>query len=380
MPTQTPTTWVEISHGALRNNIRILATHLGRRTMMVPVIKSNAYGHGLHEIARLLSQMKVRWMAVVSLEEALELRSQSIHANIIVLSFFHPDKIADAVKKNIRLTVYSYHAAQHISRIASQLRRNVRIHIKIDTGTSRLGFSPDEVFTVVPRIAQLPRIIIEGAFTHFADAESPDQIVTTRQTQIFQTIMQKISEKGITIPIQHAACSSAALLNPATRGSMARIGIALYGLWSVESPSLRRRLKRRIPLKPVLSWHTRIIQIKKLKQGSYIGYGLSYKVRRPSTIAVLPIGYWDGYDRSLSNLASVMINGKRCPVRGRVCMNLTMVDITGAGRIRVGDTATLIGYNAHTSVSADDLARWAGTINYEIVTRINPQIPRIITR
>ncbi len=331
-------------------------------------------------MARICTAAGVKWLGVVSLDEALTLRTQGIRCNILVLSFYHPDKIAEAIKKNIRLTVYSARAAKKINTIAARLDRKASVHVKIDTGTTRLGLLPDQVIGEVKQIAALPHIRLEGAFTHYADAENPDQVVTHRQHSIFTEAITALQAHGISIPITHSACSAATLLNPKTHDDMVRVGISLYGLWSVESPRHRRALQKKLPLKPVLSWHTRIIQVKDIPQGAHIGYGQTYRASQPLRIAVLPIGYWDGYDRGLSNIAVVVINGVRCPVRGRICMNLTMVDVTEVPRVRPGDTATVIGYNKKAEVSADEVARWLDTINYEVVTRINPLIPRIVTK
>ncbi len=370
------TTWVAISRSALRHNVRVFRRLLSVQTQLMAVVKSNAYGHGLIETSRIVRAAGVRWLGVVSLDEALALRQARVGGRILVLSFFHPDRLAEAIRQNIRLTVYSAAAAHDIDRVAARLGKKATLHVKIDTGTTRLGIMPHRAVADIKKIAALRHCRLEGIFTHFADAENPNQRMTNKQQNVFESILAMLKDVGIHIPVAHLACSAAAILNPRTHADLARIGISLYGLWSVENG---QALRRRLNLKPVLSWHTRIIQVKTVPTGARIGYGQTYRVKQTARIAVLPVGYWDGYDRRLSNKASVIIHGHRCPVRGRICMNLMMVDVSRLPRVRTGDSATLIGYTGRASVTADELADIMGTINYEVVTRINPLLPRIIT-
>ncbi|MFA5134647.1 MAG: alanine racemase [Patescibacteria group bacterium] len=373
-------TWVEISQSALKHNIRQFTRIIKPPTELLAVVKSNAYGHGIVEAARIIKRAGVNWLATVNLDEALLLRKNGIAGRILVLSYFHPDKLADALKHNITLTVYSLHAAQQLDTIGRRIKKNAIVHFKVDTGTSRLGLRPEQSLKQIQKISTLKNVRLEGVFSHFADAENPTQRVTMRQIKKFSSLLESLSASGIDIPLRHIACSAATILNKASHFDLVRIGISLYGLWSVEKDGLPVQiLHKNFSLKPVLSWKTRIIQIKEIERGSAIGYGCTYTAKKKLTIAVLPVGYWEGYDRKLSNTGAVLIRGMRCPIRGRICMNLTMVDVSHLKSVRTGDSATLIGKDGPQTITADELAEKVGTINYEIVTRINPLIPRIIT-
>ncbi len=374
-------TWVEISKSALQHNIRQFNRILGPKTAFMAVVKSNAYGHGMIQIAKIAQQAGVKWFGTVSLDEALELRKHNIQKKILVLSFYNPLKLAEAIQDNISLTVYSYAAAKKINNQAKRVHKKASVHIKIDTGTSRLGIRPEFAAEIIKKIAVLPNIKIQGIFSHFADAENPNQKVTYKQNIVFNKVIKDLKKINILFPIQHIACSAATFLAPQTHNQLARIGISLYGLWSIEPDgALVRKLHKKIMLKPVLSWHTKIIQIKKVPKGATIGYGCSYKSKRSIVLALIPVGYWDGYDRKLSNCGEVLIHNKRCKIRCRICMNFTMVEVTGIRNMKTGDKVTLIGGDSSHGVTVEELARHIKTINYEITTRINPLLPRIITQ
>ena len=234
-----------------------------------------------------------------------------------------------------------------------------------------MGVLPDEAVEFMAQIKKYKFLDIEGIFSHFASSED-DVVYTQKQHQIFDKTIQELTADGWKIPLKHMACSAASLVYPEANFNAVRLGLGLYGLYP------NNDLKRLINLKPVLSWQTSVIQLKTLKTGSKIGYGSTFITSRPTKLAILPVGYFDGYDRRFSNEAEVIIRGARCPVRGRICMNLTMVDISGIPGVKVGDKATLLGSIGRVKVSADELAVIAGTINYEIVDRINPLLPRIV--
>jgi alanine racemase len=376
-----PITWVEVSKQAIRHNIKQFQKVLSKKTALMAVVKSNAYGHGMVEVARIAVKAGVKWLGTVNLDEALELRRAGIKIRILVFSYFHPDKLVEAVKKNITLTVYNYSAAREISVIAKKLHKIAKVHFKVDTGTSRLGVRIDAAIVLVKKISSLPNIQIEGIFSHLADSENPDQKFTNQQIHVFEKLITKLEEQGIDIPVKHIACSAATLLNRRSHFNVVRIGISLYGLWSVEKDGARvRKLHKQFNLQPALSWHTTIVQVKELPIGTPIGYGCTYKTLKRTKLAIIPVGYWEGFDRRLSNCGEVLIQGQRCPVRGRICMNLTMVDVTHLKKVRPGERATLIGHDGKDEITADEMAKKIGTINYEIVTRINPLLPRLYLR
>ncbi len=371
-------TWVEISKQAIQHNISQFKKIIPQSTSIMAVVKSNGYGHGMVQTAKIAASMKSTWIGTVNLNEALELRKKNIRSRILVLSYFDPLRLNEAIKRSITLTVYGYKAAKTIDTIAARLKKRVPIHFKIDTGTSRLGLLPEESVTVIKKISALKHIFVEGVFTHFADAENPNQKVTNRQINQFNNVIKDLSNSGIEIPIKHCACSAATILNKMSHLDVVRIGISLYGLYSIESNGgASARAKKRLHLKPALSWKSKILQVKTIPARSSIGYGQTFKAKKRMTIALIPVGYWDGLDRKASNKGSVLVRGQRCKIRGRICMNLTVIDVTHIKNVRAGDVVTLIGTSGKAEISADELADITDTINYEVVTRINPLIPRI---
>lgn len=371
-------TQLTISKKALRYNLNQFKRIVSKNTQTMAVVKSNAYGHGIVECAKTFVAAGADWLGTVNLKEALLLRKNNLRCKILVLSYFDPDKLKEAVKKNITLTIYNYGAAFTLNKIGQQLKRRIKIHFKVDTGTSRLGVLANNCLPLIKKIQELDNIEIEGIFSHLADSENPDQTFTNKQINVFEKLLLKLAEQGINIPLKHIACSASTLLNNRSHFNLVRLGISLYGLWSIEKDGKKiQKLHKKFNLQPALSWYTKIIQIKELPAKVTIGYGGDYKTTKKTQVALIPIGYWDGYDRKLSNLGQVLIRKKKCKIRGRVCMNLTMVDVTDVKNVRVGDRATLIGKDGNSIITADELADSINTINYEIVTRINPLIPRI---
>jgi len=370
-----PTTWVNISKSAIYHNVKQLIKIIGNKTELMPIVKSNAYGHDLVLMAKIFSKTKIKWIGVVGLDEALILRKNNIRKKILVLSFFNPRQLKKAVQQNISLTIYTLGATKQISSIAKKINKKANIHIKLDTGTSRLGFLANKSFEVIKQISKLDHINIEGIYSHLADAENINQIVTNKQNELFKEILSKLKAEGIKIKYHHLACSAAIILNKESHYNLVRSGISIYGLHSIENSH-----KEYLKLKPVLSWLTKIIQIKVIPKNSYVGYGKSFKTKKKTTIALIPIGYWDGYDRKLSNRGQVLIQGKRCNIIGRVCMNLTIIDISKLKSVKTGEIVTLIGQQGKEKITVDELADQINTINYEVVTRINPLINRLLIK
>lgn len=375
--------WLEISKSSLIHNLKQFKKIIGSQTQLMAVVKSNAYGHGLVECAKIFAKAGADWLGVVNLDEALALKKAGIKKPVMVLSYFDLsqnslDPLTQAIKKGVRLPVYDLKTAKWLSRIALKARKTAYLHVKIDTGTSRLGVLPSEAVGLIKRLLKLPNLRLEGVFSHLADSENPNQTFTNKQIDIFEKLIIKLEKQGINIPLNHLACSAATILNKRSWFNLVRVGISLYGLYSIQDGW--QKMKRKyswFSLKPALSWYTKVIQIKELPAGTSIGYGLTYKTKRQSKIAVLPFGYWEGYDRKLSNSGKVLIHGQHAPVRGRVCMNMTMIDITDIPNVRVGDRVTLIGCDGKEEITTEELAKKIGTINYEVVTRINPLLKRV---
>ncbi len=341
------------------------------------VVKANAYGHGAIEVAEIACQAGADWLGVFSINEGLALRNAGIEAPILVLGPPEIPQIGEAVTNDLRLTVPSLAIASHIAELAP---RGAKVHLKVETGTNRLGLVEERLLSAL-QVLQKSNVDIEGACTHFADIEdTTDHSFAQGQLAQFEKQLNRLKSQGAQLSIPHTACSAAAILFPQTYFKMVRVGISLYGLWpSRETLVSAQHLGRNaIEFKPVMTWKTRIAQIKQVESGAFIGYGRTFRATRPSRIAVLPVGYADGYDRHLSGCAHVLIKGMRADVRGRVCMNLMMVDVTDIEDAVPGDEVVLLGTQGDETVSAEDLAGWTGTINYEIVTRIASHLPRIV--
>ncbi|MFA7653584.1 MAG: alanine racemase [Candidatus Magasanikbacteria bacterium] len=368
--------WVEIDSKAIKYNLKQFRRLIGPKVLLMPVIKANAYGHGFLEIAKICAENKdVDRICVVNLDEAVELIKNKIKKSIQILSFYELDnkKIYLAVKHNVIFPVYDITQVKFLDRVGERLEKNIKVHIKVDTGAARLGILPKQVIDFVKKITKFKNIKIEGIFSHFASSED-DKIYTEHQLNIFNKITEKLKQDGINIPIKHFACSAAGILYAQSRFNAIRIGVSMYGLYPDELS------RKKLHLKPALSWFTTIIQIKTVPAWTKIGYGGSFTTKKITKLAIIPVGYWDGYDRRLSNNSEVIIKGKKCPVRGRICMNLTIIDVSAVKNIKIGERVILIGGKKNCSITVDDIAHHATTINYEVVDRINPLLIRVIKK
>jgi alanine racemase len=371
--------WIEIDSGAPDANLRELAGCAGGPITVCAVVKSNAYGHGLREIAGLLPSAD--WFAVNSLDEGLELRELGHDRPVLVLGHVPLSGLGDAVDAGLKLTVYNRETLEVLSSEASARGVTADVHVKVETGTWRQGVLPEEVPAFFAEASSRPGIRLEGLSTHFANIEDTlSHDYAEGQLRVFNGVLDRLGSEGISVPVVHTACTAATILFPETHFSMLRTGIGLYGLWPSRETFLSARMSgRRMPrLRPVLTWKTRIAQVKSVPEGAFIGYGCTYRTTRPSRIAVLPVGYADGYDRAIGNSGHVLVRGRRAPVTGRVCMNLTMVDITDVEGARLEDEVVLLGRDGEEEITAEAMAGWAGTIGYEIVTRISPFLPRVV--
>lgn len=373
--------WVEIDSSALTHNIRQFRRLIGKNRKLLATVKANAYGHGILAVAKIALQAGADWLGVHSIEEGLFLRKKKVDCPILVLGYISFDELERAVRNDLRLTVYNPETIERLIEFAPHLQGQIRLHVKVETGTHRQGIREEDFFSFVEKIQRHPELVLEGMSSHFANIEdTTDHSYARFQLDNFEKICQKLKEHGIEIPIKHIACTAATILFPETYFDMVRIGVGMYGLWPSKETYLSCILQNRKPiqLKPVLSWKTRIAQIKKIPKGSFVGYGCSFRATRETILAVLPLGYFDGYSRAFSNMSHVIIKGQRAPVRGRVAMNFVMTDVTDIPEVQVEDEAVLLGKDGVETITADDLAAWAGTINYEIVTCINPLLPRIL--
>ncbi len=367
-------TWLEIDSQAIKHNLKQFRRLIGDKCLLMPVIKANAYGHGFLGVAKICQKSReVDRVCVVNSEEALELIHRGFKKPIMILSFFDFDekKLLKLAKKRVIFPLFLLKQAKILNRVGERLKKTVKVHLKIDTGAARVGVLPVELGEFAHALKKLKYLDIEGVFSHYASSEE-DQAYTKQQLRVFKQALEILREQGIDPPLKHFSCSAAALLFPAGNFNAIRLGIGLYGLYPSDET------KKKITLRPALSWFTTVIQVKTMPAGAKIGYGGTYTAPRRTKIVVLPVGYWDGWDRRFSNNAQVIIKGRKYPLVGRVCMNLSMADVSGAD-VKEGDKVTLIGQDGRAKITADDLAARAGTINYEIVDRINPLLPRIFT-
>lgn len=371
-------TWIELSRTNLRHNLEVFRRLAGTATP-IWTVKANAYGHGADlvakEIQKTIKKTRGEWFGVDSLDEAIRLRQEGIAAPIIVLGWVPYPRLKELANYDLRLLVSSSVVIHELKKRQIKLR----VHLKIDTGTTRQGVTPEQVVGLAKAI-KAAGLILEGAATHFANIEDVEnQTYADLQLERFTRAVSLLKANGFAIPIVHAACSAAAMTRPETVFTAARVGIGLYGL----NPSslikdIYKKKHRRMELKPVLSWYSRVALLKNVPANTPIGYGLTERTKKASRIAIVPVGYADGYDRSLSSKGMVIIGHKKCRVMGRVCMNMIIVDATPAKGIQENDIVTLIGSTGKISVTADQLALSAGTINYEIVTRIVEHLPRFV--
>jgi len=379
-------TWVEVSRKAIQNNIIQFKKLIGNRVKLMAVVKANAYGHGLIEVGKIAIKSGANWLGVDSIDEAISLREGGIKAPILILGYTLLSRLKDVVKYDLRQVVYNKETIKRFGSLTPKFLKNkIKVHLKVETGISRQGLEKEELLELVKLIKKYPQIEIEGIYTHYANIEdTTNHNYAQQQLKRFKEAVELLERNGIKIPMKHTACSAAVILFPETYFDMVRLGISMYGLWPSKETFVSAQDKnRKINLEPALTWKTKIAQIKNIKAGTSIGYGLTEKISQDSRIAILPIGYWDGYDRKLSGMGNVLIKGKRCKVLGRVCMNMIIVDIGHfasfgkEGEVKLEDEVVLLGKQGQEEIAADELAQKIGTINYEVITRINPLIPRI---
>ncbi len=368
-------TWVEISRKALLHNLSVFRKIVGDKIIMA-VVKAEAYGHGLVEVASVLKE-KIDWFAVDNYEEGLRLRAQGIKKPILVLGYTPLDRLKESIEANLSLTVYD---ERTIKKLISLKSSKAKLHLKIETGLNRQGLGSKEASKLARLILKHSEILeIEGLSTHFANIEdttSPQ--FAQKQLGEFRKTIKILEENGVKPAVTHCAASAATLLYPETHFDLVRVGISIYGLWPSEKTQQAVNGKMDLSLKPVLSWKSMVAQVKWVDKGDSIGYDRTWFAPKKSKVAVIPVGYSDGYDRGFSNKARVLINGKYEPVVGRVAMNMIVVDVTKAGHVKSESEVVLIGKQKELEVNTEELAQHSGTINYEIVSRINPNLPRII--
>jgi len=359
-------TWLEIDLNAITNNYELLKKISGVPVM--GVVKANAYGHGLNEIALHLQGIGADWLGVARIEEALQLRESGVNLPILVLGYTSQKRVRDAQKAKIHLTVYDPLVAALYEKEVDAKFGKLHLHAKIDTGMGRLGVPSNQALPFIEDLTRVPAFDLEGVFTHFACADEPEKEVTAQQIRRFENIVGKMKEKGINPGIMHAANSAATLYYPQAHYSMVRCGIALYGLTPTAAMTLPEGFR------PALSWKTRLISIKRMSEGFGISYGHRYHTKEGERIGAIAVGYGDGMRRVNGN--HVLLRGKKVPVVGSVCMDQCMINIDQVPDAQVGDEVVLLGSQNGSTLSATEIAGDWNTINYEVICGMADRIPR----
>ncbi|MBE2270940.1 MAG: alanine racemase, partial [Anaerolinea sp.] len=366
---QTRPSWVEIDLNALASNVRQLKTLVGQHVTLFAVVKADAYGHGAVAVARTALHNGADYLAVASVNEAIDLRDAGIEAPILVMSYTPVQAIRQAVRQNITVTLYDLDLARAYDRAAREAGGVLRVHVKVDTGMGRLGVLAAAAVPFFRQLLNLTNLEIEGIYTHFSMAdESADY--TAEQVRVFKRVLTPLRAAGFSFKYVHAANSAGTLASKENHFNAVRVGLAMYGL----SPSDEVRVPN--SFKPVMTWKTSVAQVKTLPPNHPVGYGNTYVTSTEEKVAVLPVGYSDGLRRAPANWGFVLIHGQLAPIVGRVSMEKTVINVTGIPEVAIGDEVVLLGRQDDATLSADDIAKRIGTISYEVVCGILPRIQR----
>ncbi|MDY4595837.1 alanine racemase [Faecalimonas umbilicata] len=366
--------YAKIDLDAVAWNMEQMKKNLKEGTEMVAVIKTDGYGHGAVQVASMLESYDYVWgYAVATLDEAVVLRAAEIQKPILVLGCIFPDQYWEMLKYEIRMNVYTKEMAEAISALAVEKGEQAYVHIKLDTGMARLGFSAEESsIEEIKEIAELPNLVLEGVFTHFAKADEEDKTFTMMQLEKFEWMTQRLEEEGVTFPYVHASNSAGIIDVRRADYNLVRAGIAIYGLYPSEEVD-----KEKVQLKPALSLKSHIAFVKDIPAGTPVSYGGDFVSEHQMRIATIPIGYGDGYPRSLSDTGYVLIRGKKAPIIGRICMDQFMVDVSDIPEVKFGDKVTLIGRDQEEYLPVEKLSELSGRFNYEFVCDLGKRIPRV---
>lgn len=391
-----PLTWVEISRGALEKNMQVFRDLVGSKVQLAPMVKANAYGHGLLECGKIFreagsstsSGQGAEYLAVNSIFEARKLREGSPSTRsagdtgkIYIAGYTPLDSLKEAVELDCELVVYNLETIRKLGEIASSKEKTAKVHLKVETGTNRQGVLAEDVMAFADEIKNTSGVELTGVAMHFADIEdTTDHTYAKQQLAEFQEICDSLEKAGHTGFLKHVANSAATLLWDEVHFDICRIGISTYGMWPSKETfvSLAAERKKKIVLTPAITWKTKVAQVKKISKGSKVSYGCTWQALRDTTLAVVPVGYYDGYVRAYSGRAHVLIHGQKAPVIGRVCMNMFMVDVTDIPEVKLEDEVVLLGSSGSEKITAEEMGEWSGTINYEVTTRIRENIRRVV--
>lgn len=369
--------WCEVHADALAHNVRTFRRLVGPDVRLAPAVKGGAYGHGLVPAAKAFVAGGADWLCIHEIDEARRLRAAGIEVPLHQVGPTLLADLAEVERLGVQPVVYN---RETVERLAS-LGARAKLHLKLETGNHRQGLELPAALALAELIRATPGLELAGVSSHFANIEdTTDHRYARRQLARFEAAVAALRAAGHPVPIRHLSNSAAALLWPDQGFEMVRLGIGGYGLWPSKETRVAAALagRGRIDLRPALAWKARVAQIKTVPEGAFVGYGCTFMTTHETRLAIVPVGYYDGYDRALSNLAHVLIRGRRAPVRGRVCMNIIMVDVTDIPAAALEDEVVLLGAQGDDRISAEQLAGWAGTINYEVVTRIGGHVPRVV--
>lgn len=367
--------YAAIDLDAIAENFKNMRANIDPNTRMIAVIKTDGYGHGAVPIANMVEAYDYIWgFAVATAEEAFELRANQVTKPILILGYTFEEHFDEMVKQDIRPAVFQYHTAQLLSNHALSLNKKIRIHLAVDTGMGRIGFLPDlqESIEDIKKIKELPGMEIEGMFTHFSTADTLDKSSAMEQIRIYREFADILNQEGIEIPIRHCSNSAGILEIREANMDMVRAGITIYGIYPSDEVS-----RKSVALKPAMSIKSHIVYIKEVKPGVSISYGATYTTTRTTRIATIPVGYGDGYPRSLSNKGHVLIHGKKAPILGRICMDQFMVDVTEIPEALELDEVVLMGRSGECEITVDELGHLSGRFPYEFVCDIGKRVPRV---
>lgn len=373
--------WIEIDRTAIHHNVTNLSRLAGTGVSVAAAVKANGYGHGLPQMVEILKDTDVQYLALHSTADADAARAAGWNRRIMLVGGVAPADIDAVLRLDLEPTVFEPSFIDLLGEFCRTSHLAARVHLKFETGTHRQGLLESELSEIGDRLKKYPEITVAGISTHFANIEdTTDHSYAMHQLAEFERLEQVCRREGIEPRMRHTACSAAVLLFQNTHFDLVRPGISLYGYWPSKETYVSYRLSggENSILRPALSFYSRITQIKTVPPDSFIGYGCTYRTSSESKIAILPVGYSDGIDRRLSNLGYVLIKGRRAPIRGRVCMNLIMIDITDIAGVHLYDHATIIGNEGDERITADTHAGWCQTINYEVLSRLSPALPRLV--
>lgn len=380
----TSLSWVEIKKDALVHNVKQFRQIIGDNVILAPAVKANAYGHGLIPASKIMLEAGADWLCVDSIFEAKALREANVMAPIYVFGYVMLDHLELVVDLDCKVLVYNYETVDRLAAIAEEKQKIVDVHLKVETGTNRQGLPIDELLPFAQYIQEKPFLHIEGLSTHFANIEDvKNHEYTNHQIEKFDEAYEQLQDAGVDIVIRHCANAAATMLFPKTHYDMVRPGISIYGIWPSEIVrEFAQEKKMNITLEPVFSWKTRIAQVKKISKGSSVGYGCTFTAEEDMQIAIVPVGYYDGYDRNVSGKGYVLVHDKKASVIGRVCMNMIVIDVTGIENVKPEDEVVLLGQGKENSVPIPKFAEWVDRITYELPTRVMgyaiEEIPRIV--